>query len=331
MNKILVTLIFCVMYVFNVHCAMADVGCTASPSPPIIFNLSSIAVSQSLPVSSDIPGSIHSVTFSGNCNAPDIKPLVSPGMPIIACYFGVGAELASMPGVYDSGVPGIGIAMKNSLGQRIVGAGVGCDTRNTPLGTLDSSLNFSYSVSLSLVKVNNNVSPGTLILSNTVFGMGVYNTGVRIGNGENTVSYSGDITIRSSTCSVLSSSINVSLGAHSETEFSGKGSTTKASPFSINLKCDKDSDVNVRIDGSKDVDGGLSVLALTKSNNSASGVGAQILRNGTPIVLGQEMQINASTSEGPLSIPFTARYYQTQDNVEQGVANAVATFTMIYY
>ncbi|MFD3238880.1 fimbrial protein [Rahnella perminowiae] len=37
---------------------------------------------------------------------------------------------------------GGGIALTNSSGQRVVGGGVSCDTRNTSLGNLDSSLNY---------------------------------------------------------------------------------------------------------------------------------------------------------------------------------------------
>lgn len=309
--------------------------CDVSPSTPYTFNLTSTAVAKDLPVGSDIPGTIRSVSFSGSCDTSSARDNVTPNMPIIACYYGVGSELASMPGVYYSGVTGVGIALRNSAGQRVIGAGLYCDTRSTALAYLNNSLRFNYSVSMALVKISDHVEPGTLQYSNTEFGMGVYNTSTRIGSpgdsGGATVSYSGNVTVRNETCTVSNSSINVPLGIHSQAEFGGVGTTTKDFPFAINLNCDKDANVNIRIDGSPDSSGSRGVLALTKSSDSASGIGAQLLYNGAPITLQQEMPINSSTPAGLFSIPFTARYYQTQDKIVQGAANATATFTMIYY
>lgn len=325
------------IYFFYVNGASAaPVACNASPSLPIVFNLSSIAVSKSLPVGNDIPGTVKTTNINGTCSNEIAKPFVSAGMPVIACYYGVGAEIPSMPGVYDTGVPGVGIAIRNSSGQRIEGGtSWKCDSRSTPLAYLDNSLNFNYSLSMALVKTSDVIYSGTLLVSNTLFGMGVFNTQAVIGNASgNTVAYSGNVIVRTPTCEVQNSEINVSLGKHFQSEFSGVGSTSRQNSFAINLICDKDANVNIRIDGvadSSDTSGASGVLALTKTDNSASGVGAQILRDNAPIALGQEIPINDSTSEGSLSIPFTARYYQTQENVKQGAADAVATFTMIYY
>ncbi|MBU9838215.1 hypothetical protein J1786_25855 [Rahnella sp. L72c] len=93
-----------------------------------------------MPVGADIPGSQHTFNVSGTCCTSGSNEL--SGDPIIACYYGNGTEIAGFPGVYSTGVKGGGIALTNSSGQRVVGGGVSCDTRNTSLGNLDSSLNY---------------------------------------------------------------------------------------------------------------------------------------------------------------------------------------------
>ena len=87
------------------------------------------------------------------------------------------AEIPGLKGVYESGVPGVGVALMNDQGQRISGAGgVQCDSRGTPVGYVsgDGTQSFNFDVTLELVKTSDAVTSGTLVQSQTEFGIGVF-------------------------------------------------------------------------------------------------------------------------------------------------------------
>lgn len=113
--------------------------CPSSPPTPFTQQLTQIAVSRALPVGSDIPGTQRVFTFNGNCKGRSGWADVTPGHPIIACYYGSGEEVAGFPGVYETGVEGIGIALQNSAGQRVSGIGSDCDTRAQALGYISAT------------------------------------------------------------------------------------------------------------------------------------------------------------------------------------------------
>jgi type 1 fimbria pilin len=306
-------------------------SCSATPTMPQSWDLSSIAVTSSLPLGSDVPGSQHTFSVSGQCGTGGSSEL--PGDPIIACYYGNGSEIAGFPGVYSTGVEGIGIALTNSSGQRVVGATVACDTRNTSLGNLDASKGYQISVTLSLVKTANDISDTALQQSQTRFGLGVYGkSGLGAGN---SISYTGNVNIRTESCDVLNNTINVSLGTVWPGLFSGAsvGGVTPDVPFSIELNCDAGANVNIRIDGTADDSLAAGVIKISNgAEGQASGVGIQILKGDTsPVNLGEQWAITSSASEGSLSIPFFARYYLNGQTLSSGSGNGTATFTMIYY
>lgn len=308
-------------------------ACSTSPAMPQSWDLSSVAVTSSLPVGADIPGSQHTFNVSGTCGTSGSNELA--GDPIIACYYGTGAEIAGFPGVYSTGVEGLGIALTNSSGQRVVGGGIGCDTRNTSLGSLDSSLSYQIAVTLSLVKTANDISDTALQQSQTRFGLGVYGKSGIGGGGNNTLSYTGNINIRTESCDVLNNTINVPLGTVTRGQFSSTspGGVSPDVPFSIELNCDAGANVNIRIDGTADDSLAAGVIKISSgAEGQATGVGIQILKGDTsPVGIGQEWAITPSASEGSLSIPFFARYYLNGQTLSSGSANGTATFTMIYY
>ncbi|MFD3245193.1 fimbrial protein [Rahnella aquatilis] len=309
-------------------------SCSATPAMPQSWDLSSIAVTSSLPPGSDIPGSQHTFSLSGTCGASGSDEVA--GDPIIACYYGTGTEIAGFPGVYTTGVEGIGIALTNSSGQRVIGASQNCDTRNTSLGALDTNKSYQISVTLSLVKTANDISDTALQQSQTRFGLGVYGkSGLGSGGGTNTLSYTGNILIRTESCDVLNKTIDVQLGTVWPGLFSGTtaGGVTPDVPFSIELNCDAGANVNIRIDGTADDSLAAGVIKISSgTEGQASGVGIQILKGDTtPVSLGQQWAITPSASEGNLSIPFFARYYLNGQTLSSGSANGTATFTMIYY
>lgn len=307
----------------------ASADCPSTPNLPYNFTLSSIAVSRDLPIGSDIPGSINEINISGQCSysPPHYE---SPGDPIATCYYGTGAEVSGLPGVYHTGVQGIGIAVTNSDGVRVRGQAPTCAATDV-LDRLDSDRRFNFLYRVSFVKTSETVSSGTLVPSQTRYGIGVYTKSGLGTNFNPVISFSGNIIIRTEACSVSSPTINVPLGTHSGTDFAGIGSTVGETAFNVDLNCDATAKVNMRIDGNQDSSGAAGVLALDESSSRASGIGVQVLKGDRGLIdIGSAWLVTESAPAGPYSIPMLARYYKTADSVRAGAANATATFTMIY-
>jgi len=304
--------------------------CTSSPATPQIINPGMIVVPAWTVPGNDVLASEHSLSFSGQCDGGGGE---QPGDTVIACFAGSGAEASGYPGVYATGIDGIGIALATGTGARIRGSGPGCDSRATPLATLDSDLAFNYSVTLSLVKTASIVGSGSLLDNQTRFAMTVYQK-AGIGGASPYVSYIGEMQVRPASCDVLTKNVNVDLGRYTLQDFSSRqrGGVTKNIPFTIDLDCDEGAKVTLVVDGTRD-SSAAGVLAVNggEDGTGAGGVGIQMLNGaGYPFYLGYENVVEPQTSQGTLFIPFNARYYLTGDPFTAGYANAVATFTLTY-
>lgn len=126
----------------------AKATCT-TPDLPKMINVASISVPTTLTVGETIPGTEQVTHVAGSCDQS-----IDSGLEIVSCYYGTGAEISGLKGVYASGVPGIGVALMNDRGQRISGGGgVNCISTGTPVGyvssdgkrTLISTLRWSWS------------------------------------------------------------------------------------------------------------------------------------------------------------------------------------------
>lgn len=308
--------------------------CPSSPPTPFTQQLARIAVSRALPVGSDIPGTQRVFTFSGSCRDRIGWAPVTPGHPIVACYYGRGEEVAGFPGVYKTGVEGIGIALQNSAGRRIRGAGSECDTRGDALGYVsgDANMTFGYTVKLSLVKTAATAISGTLDVAQTKFGMGVYDTGLGIGNqGEqNYISYAGDIVYKAVSCTVPSI-LNISMGSIPVGQFSGPGSTSGEQQLQIPVRCDDKVTVSTSISSQRYLSATTGVVALTEETGMAQGIGVQVLTNGSPVQFDRFFPVGLIPEAGAtINLPLTFRYYQNTPEIRPGLANAVATLTMMY-
>ncbi|WP_420067182.1 fimbrial protein [Serratia ureilytica] len=123
----------------------------------------------------------------------------------------------------------------------------------------------------------------------------------------------------------------VALGEVARSDFRGMGSTRGEQPFLLDLACDAGAQVNIQFDGIA-ADGDMpGVLTLThpEAQESARGVGVQLLYRGAPLALGERLPLETA-QQGLRSYPFSARYYQTQSQIAAGEANAVATFSLTY-
>nr|WP_263859113.1 fimbrial protein [Shewanella algae] len=142
--------------------------------------------------------------------------------------------------------------------------------------------------------------------------------------------YVGSTNVQVLSCQVDASAVNVPMGSISKKEFSGVGSTSAEQLFTISLRCDAGTKVNLTLDAIKDASGRAGVIALSDVANKATGVGVELRYNNSPVTFGQMLPVATVASSGDYLIPLQARYYQTAPTVTPGVANAVATFTMTY-
>jgi len=134
-------------------------------------------------------------------------------------------------------------------------------------------------------------------------------------------------------CSVTNTNIVVPMGQAKNTDFSGVGSTSGDADFSIALNCDAATRVNITLAAGSAgaADSAQGILNLNSgSGDTAGGVGVQVLYNSSPVALGTRFFTSTTAADGPSSLPFKARYYQTQAKVTPGKADATATFTMTY-
>jgi type 1 fimbria pilin len=300
-----------------------------TPDLPKMIDVASISVPTTLAVGATIPGTEQSVHISGNCDQSE-----DSGLEIVSCYYGTGAEIPGLRGVYESGVPGIGIALVNEQGQRISGAGgVQCDSRGSPVGyvSTDGNQSFSFEVTLELVKTSDAVTSGTLVQSQTEFGIGVFGH-EGIGN-PNHISYAGNVILHQVSCSVSPKNLTVQLGDFPVSDFMSVGFlSSPAQSFNISVNCDTNVQPELKITSANGYDTAFEgVIRLTQQTGMATGVGVRMLFDDHPVTFDTYVNTqNQAIANETLEIPFQVRYEQISDVVTPGPANTVATITLAY-
>jgi len=138
------------------------------------------------------------------------------------------------------------------------------------------------------------------------------------------------------TCNIATGSVNkgVALPAVNTTAFTGKGSTTGLTPFSLQLtNCSNNLGVFITLNSNNAQAGATGVIAPTSGTGYATGIGVQILESDgtTPVTFGTA--INTGTTSGSNSnytINLYARYYQTGRRFTGGNVQGIATYTVEY-
>lgn len=261
--------------------------------------------------------------------------------------------------VYQTGVPGIGVAIWFA-GTPLPSSS---NVANCGGGTSGCNLNITGALSfdMSFIKIGN-VSPGTIQGSSlpTMTQSRVSSNNLAVQR----VNFSGSINIVSRTCSTPD--VNVPMGSHMLSEFSGPNTFTQWKDFSIalnncpafngyyqasgprwasdgtvsNLDSRKNNVLQVRLDPTRTpLNASLGILSLNPSapgdDPAATGVGVQVAdSHATPMPLStlRASGITTRAEEGAsYSIPLKARYLQTESSITAGPANATATFTINYY
>jgi len=300
-------------------CTTADLPWTATPG--------TLTVPATLGVGTAIPGSARSHRVNGRCDAAD------GGKPITACHLGEGEEVPGMPGVYRSGIEGIGIELLNSAGQPVRGRTAHCDSRNTPLGYVSSDGSGSFSVSLTLQLIKTASTTGDrMTVHNGIWSLGV-DPDRQYGQ-LNAVRYGGTLALKATTCSVDPKSLVVTLGNFPVSQFTHIGSYSDWKAFNLTATCTDVVIMTARItsaNGATSISDGNDVLNLTPGSDSATGVGVKMkvggvaLRYDYPIPFGDQ-----TVPDQPFNLPFEVQYYQTGAQATAGRANTLATIDIEY-
>lgn len=198
----------------------------------------------------------------------------------------------------------------------------------------NTTLGFSVGASLQFVKTRPNVSSGVITTIPSVTSS--YSLNNQSGQQElNPVcSGSGSVTVTAQACAINNSSIAVPLDPVLADSFTGAGTTKGDRTFTIDLNCDAGARINASLSGTQSAEtANDSILALSGAGMSgvASGIGIQLLYGNTPLKLNNNIVLKTST--GGQEFPpgaFTARYFQTKNNVTAGSANATATLNITY-
>lgn len=145
------------------------------------------------------------------------------------------------------------------------------------------------------------------------------------------------IIVHAGTCSVSTASQDVELGTYSRQEFSGVGHKTQAVSFSIAFSCDPNIQIYGQFDGVDTTPLVKGVFALNNETESATGIGV-LLKNVSGDTDGVVMENgvravwfkNTPEDGRTINVSFTAQYYQLNDSVTSGDANASVTYTVAY-
>ncbi len=300
---------------------------------PYLQAMNNMAVAVNLAVGAEIPGTRRNYTFSGRCVA-DGNQSIYAGAPIIACYYGSGREIT--PGVYSTGVAGIGIRLRNAAGQPMINAfGTGCDTRAAALGTLAADFSYAVSVSIEFVKTGA-IGQGSLDPAQTLFGLGVYHSAVGLGRGGNHIGFTGSATPRQITCTRRAPT-TVALPDATASSLSGNGSTTGFAPFSIGLTCDGAAVVGISFDGAggtpvRSASTGVLGIQNEGAAGVASGVGVQLIDGGTysPVPLQTRNHLGNISANGMASYRYAFRYHSLSARPSPGAVRGAMVFTFDY-
>ncbi|MEQ0829537.1 fimbrial protein [Enterobacter dykesii] len=139
--------------------------------------------------------------------------------------------------------------------------------------------------------------------------------------------------IHATQCLLDNSNVQATLGDISSNVFKGVGSASDSYDFKIGLTCDGHSNISVTLNAEKSGEtSDPTVIALTNTgaNDTAKGIGVQILYNSQPIKLEESIPLISTEGGSQELLTFSARYYQTQEKIIPGEANSTATLDITY-
>lgn len=156
-------------------------------------------------------------------------------------------------------------------------------------------------------------------------------TAQRLNSGR-TGSIEKDVEFIPAICTLNTQDINFNLGVQQKKDFIGVGPKGSGKTQKISLTCNRKTKYSLQVNGDAEP-GYQGVIKLTPGSGAATGLGVQLLANNNAIQINRANEIGETVNHGtnlPEEIDITARYYQTENTVTPGTANASATFTMTY-
>lgn len=107
------------------------------------------------------------------------------------------------------------------------------------------------------------------------------------------------------------------------------GSNKKNYPVAVNLSCLNTQKVSISIEGLHDAQL-PSVFRNVAPENTAGGVGIEMLYNGSVMMPGRTMDIALPQQQGGVSLPLSVRYARTNEQITQGQVKAQLTLRINY-
>lgn len=308
-------------------------------------------VASSLGRGDTIPGTVRPFAASGTCTRDRNGPaprVPTEGSEIVVCTRSSGSvAVPGIPGVYTTGIDGIGMAIRDRYGNRVINAeGQQCHSvfdYLTASGNPTRPLAYNISGSVELVKTTPSgtpVSGGVLSPNLYQFLFGVYETlwllGGHIDSNPSAVMPSGNIAIGSVTCMVDYPS-SITLPTVDRMAFPTPGSAAGETPFAIGLVCDQRTRVGITMDAAPGVpmrDAGSGTVGLLNegANGVAAGFGLQLLE-GSPL---RAMPLRVRTEFAELTAnvrgthQYAVRYVRSGASTQPGIVESVVVFTFDY-
>jgi type 1 fimbria pilin len=175
-----------------------------------------------------------------------------------------------------------------------------------------------------LIKTSNSVSAGSLTYSVPEFSDAVANNTLKLSS----FVFNANLSISSCTVNTQTPT-EIDLGTTSKSALSDIGSTSNKKDFSIVLDCSGSSNVNLSLSGTEEpLALNMGVLA-PDSSSTAAGLGVQILYSNTPVTFNQPFSVGTS-NDGQFTIPMSAQFYKTKNDLTAGTFSSLMTYTLTY-
>lgn len=325
--------------------AWADCKAFSGSLPQSLNYNMSVVVPAGLSAGATIPGTYRPFNITGACT-PDAwagRPAPAVGSTIVACVVsGTASPVPGIPGVYTTGIAGVGMALLDASGNRLLNAqNQQCASHFGQLqggGAAPYTLTYNLNGAMELVKTSSAGTPvgsGVLTSVNAAWLFGVYET-LWVLNysdgalGPSMISPAGNLQISSVTCTVTSPS-TVQLPKVGLSALSQVGDVAGGTPFNIGLLCNKDLKVGIRMEAAPGVTAIDPQSGILSSQGSAQGVGIQLLKSDfSPMQLDQRVDLGNISANGQVSFGYFARYNRTGTTLAPGTVQSQMVFTFDY-
>lgn len=244
--------------------------------------------------------------------------------------------------VFETGIPGIGYAVEGgNFNQTLYPIGIGPTV--LPAGPTGST-GWGYNEKVTLV-VTGAIETGTYsVPAQKILTIGAMQGGAVVTNRRPISLAALSIAVTARTCTITSGATNTVVMPQLVTyslKAVGDVSAAKSTPFSLGLQCDANLSVYATLTDATNPANTGNVLSLAK-NSTASGLGIQIMKQGTTIPLNfgpdssakgntnQWLVGKSGTSASVIKVPFEARYIKTEETIKPGTVSARSTITFSY-